>query len=460
MSALPNPLPDQKTQQPLKPSVVPAQEPPSGGRNWMVWGSLVIALVAGLGAWRWYSNMQEQAAQNALPAFRTATARLGQLDQSLRIEGTTTARNFVNVTVPKLTGPEANRPLVILKMTPSGTWVKKGEVVLEIDGQSLQDHVDDVHATVVQAESDVVKRKAEHALDMELLMQNVRVAKAELDKWNLDLKAKELRPTVDQEIFELSADEARAKYEQLLKEVEWKKKQQAAEIKILEYTVGRHTRHRDRHIADLKKFVVRAGMDGMAVTQTMFRGGEFDTLKVGDMVGSGQLAMKIVDPKSMQVEAKINQSEATNFRLGQKASISLDAFPGLRLPGKVYSIGAIAVTPGRQQNFLRTIPVRISIDGFDPRLIPDLSAAADVSINREQEKAVVIPRSGLLEEDGSFFVYVKQGAKFIKKQVEAGAMNFTQAAIRSGLNEGEEVALNYVPPAGDQKDSKKEMASR
>ncbi len=457
MSALLNPTPEPK-QPALKPVVVPAPEEPKSGPNWLVWGSLVVALVAGVAGWRWYSNAQEEAAKAAAPTIRTARARMGQLHQNVRLNGITTARNFMNVTVPKLTGPEGNRPMVILKLTPSGTFVKKGQIVLEIDGQSLQDHVDDIHADVIQAESDIVKRRAEHALDLENLQQNIRVAKSELDKYVLEGKAKELRPTVDQELIELSTQEANAKYDQLVKEVEIKKQQQAAEIKILEYTMQRHMRHRDRHKADLKKFVVTAGMDGMAVVQTMFRSGEFDTLKAGDQVAAGQLALKVVDPKSMQVEASINQSQATEFRLGQTANISLDAFPGLHFPGKIYSVGALAVAGGRQQNFIRSIPVRVAIDGADPRLIPDLSAAADVLIGKEEEKTVLIPRGAIQEADGKTFVYVKQGNKFVQKEVKTGAMNPIQAAVISGVSDGEEIALNYVPvkPEGKQE----EVASR
>lgn len=456
MSALLNPKPE--PQQPsLKPVAVPAPEEPKSGPNWLVWGSLVVALVAGVVGWRWYSNSQEEAARAAAPTIRTARARMGQLHQNVRLNGITTARNFMNVTAPKLTGPEGNRPMVILKMQPSGTFVKKGQIVLEIDGQTLQDHVDDIHADVIQAESDIVKRRAEHALDLENLQQSIRVAKAEMDKYVFEGKAKELRPTVDQELIELSTQEAKAKYDQLVKEVEIKKQQQAAEVKILEFTMQRHMRHRDRHKADLKKFVVTAGMDGMAVVQTMFRGGEFDTLKAGDQVAAGQLTLKVVDPKSMQVEASINQSQATDFRLGQTASISLDAFPGLNFRGKIYSVGALAVAGGRAQNFIRTIPVRVTIDAADPRLIPDLSAAADVLIAKEEEKTVLIPRSAILEADGKTVVYVKQGNNFVAKEVKTGAMNPTQAAVVSGLGDGEEVALNYVPvkPEG-----KQEVASR
>jgi multidrug resistance efflux pump len=455
MSALQNPAPE--PQQPIaKPVAVPSPEGPQSGRSWLVWGALAIALVAGLGLWRWYSQTQAENLSAAAPTVRTAKARAGQLHQSIRLNGITAARNYVNVTAPKLTGPEGNRPMIVLKMTSSGTFVKKGQILMEIDGQSLQDHIDDVHSTVVQAESDIVKRKAEHALDMETLLQSVRVAKAELDKYGHDLKAKELRPAVDQELIELSFQEAQARYEQLQKDIGFKQQQQAAELKILTYTAERHKRHRDRHKVDLTKFVVYAGMDGMAVVQNTFRGGEFDAIKVGDQVSAGQLIMKVVDPGSMQVESSINQSQATEFRLGQTATISLDAFPGLKFPGKIYSVGALAVGGWRQQNYIRTIPVRVAIEGADAKLIPDLSAAADILINKEEEKTVLIPRGALAEEDGKFFVYTKQGAGFVKKQVEAGSMNWTQAAIKSGLADGEEVALNFHPAAPEAK----QVASR
>ena len=101
---------------------------------------------------------------------------------------------------------------------------------------------------------------------------------------------------------------------------------------------------------------------------------------------------------------------------------------------------------GRQQSYIRTIPIRVSIDGYDPKLIPDLSAAADVLIGSSEEKTVVIPRGALHEENGKSYVFAKLGSNFVKREVTTGAMNNTQIGIQSGLNEGEEVALNYVQP--------------
>ncbi|MBZ2185179.1 MAG: efflux RND transporter periplasmic adaptor subunit [Bryobacter sp.] len=446
MSAILNPSP--APQQPAPgPALVPAPSGPTPRRNWLVWASLAILLVATVSAWRYYNTQEQEARLAAIPAIRTATARLAPLHFTVRVAGVTTARNFANITVPKLTGPEGNRPMTILKMATSGSLVKKGQIVLEIDGQSLQDHVDDVHATVMQAESDIVKRQAEQALDMENLMQNLRVAKSELDKVRLDIKARELRTTLDQELLQLSVDEAEARYNELLKDIELKKASHASEMKILTYTMQRHARHRDRHKVDLKKFTVAAPMDGLAVVQPIFRGSENDTIKVGDVVTPGQVAVKIVDPKTMQVEGAINQAEVSQFRIGETASITIDAFPGLTFQGHLYSVGALAVASGRQQNFIRTIPVRVAIDGYDPKLIPDLSAAAQVLVGTAEEKALLVPRAAIVEENGKSFVFTRQGAQFTKREVRTGPMNDTQIAIASGLTAGEEVALNYSQPA-------------
>jgi len=445
MSAILNPAPS--PQEPSKkPVLVPAPEAPKGKRGWIIWAGLAVLLVGGIAAWRSYQADRQAERLLAIPAVRTAKARVAPLHHTIRVTGVTTARNFNNITVPKLTGPEGNRPMTILKLAASGTMVKKGQIVLEIDGQSLLDHVEDVNATVMQAQGDIEKRKAEQNLDLENMAQSIRVAKSELDKVKLDAKTKELRTALDQELLQLSVEEAEAKYNQMLKDLDFKKQSQTAEMRILVFTMERHVRHRDRHKVDLKKFLVTAQMDGLAVVQPVFRGGENDTIKVGDVVAPGQVAVKIVDPKSMQVEGSINQTEVSQFRIGETASITIDAFPGMTLKGHLYSVGALAVAGGRQQSFIRTIPVRIAIDGFDPKLIPDLSAAAEVLIGTSDEKAVLIPRGAIHEEDGKMFVFAKEGAKFVKREVKAGSMNRTQIEIQSGVNAGEEVALNYSQP--------------
>jgi multidrug efflux pump subunit AcrA (membrane-fusion protein) len=151
--------------------------------------------------------------------------------------------------------------------------------------------------------------------------------------------------------------------------------------------------------------------------------------------------MKIVDPHSMQVEGNINQAESSELRIGQSVSVGLDAFPGTELKGKVYSIGALAVGGWRQQYFVRNVPVRIAIEQFDARVIPDLSAFGDVQMERIGN-VVQVPLGAIHEDGGKSFLFVRAGDGFDRRAVTLGPRNNTSVAITSGVNTGDEVRVN------------------
>ena len=133
-------------------------------------------------------------------------------------------------------------------------------------------------------------------------------------------------------------------------------------MKILGLTLERHKRHLGRHVHDLERYTINPSMNGLAVMQNVFRGGEFGQIQKGDQVFPGQPILKVVDPKSMQVEGSVSQSDSSDLRIGQEVEIGLDAFPGATFRGKVYSIGALAVGGWRQNYYIRAVPVRVSIE--------------------------------------------------------------------------------------------------
>lgn len=444
MSAILNPVP------PVQPSAPPAP-PPAAKQDkrpaWVTYAVFGALIVAGIGAWQYFTQQTERRQSAAAVPVRTAKVVQGPLDIALRVSGTVAARQYSNVTAPRMTGPESERPLLLMKLASTGSMVKKGEIIAIIDGQSMQDHVDDVHSTVLQSEADLRKRAAEQQIEYENLLQTVRVARAELDKVGVDAKALEVRTAIDQELIKLSGEEANARYKQLAEEVNLKRVSQTSESKILDFTRERHTRHRDRHKKDLTRFTITSPMDGMAVVQTVWRSGEFTAISEGDQTFPGQLILKVVDPRDMHIEATVSQADISHVRLGQTAKVHLDAFPGLDLTGKVDAIGAMAIGGMRQNAYIRNVPVRIRIDGSHDKVIPDLSASADVLLSRTKD-ATILPLSAVHEDGDARFVYVR-GTKggFERRDIQIDKQNATYAAVLAGVSIGEEVALNYEPPA-------------
>lgn len=442
MSAILNPTPQPTPPgQPARLAPALPPEAPAGGKWKPV---LILALIAGA-AWAGYEfgykPLEAQKAQSVAVVIPTTQVKRGTLEKRSRISGTTAAKDFATVTAPMIRGPEGNRPMVILSLTSSGSVVKRGDVLARIDGQSLQDHIDDVKDTVEAAVADVRKRKAELEIDWKNLEQTVLVAKADLDKARLEASAAEVRTEVERQLLQLSYEEAQARYKQLQSDFENTKKLQAADLAILNFTLERHKRHLGRHESDINRFIITASMDGLAVLQSVWGGSSMRTIEQGDQVTPGQPFMKVVNPASMMLDARINQAESDDFRLGQTAEIRLDAFPGMVMQAKVFSIGAIATSTSRQNPFIRSIPVRLVIDGSDPRLIPDLSGSADVVLDKV-ENTLIVPRQSVYDQDGKSFVDVKTAQGFQAREVKVGVSNDTHASILSGLQESEVIRLS------------------
>ncbi|MFZ5927754.1 MAG: efflux RND transporter periplasmic adaptor subunit [Acidobacteriota bacterium] len=406
---------------------------------------LVVALLAaaGMGAWLYLRTARASgAAQTVLAATRTATVQRGTLDVRLRISGSTTATDFVNITAPRLRGPEAG-PMVILKLAAAGAMVNPGDVVLEFDPQSMKDHLDDTIDGLRDRQNDVAKRKVNNELRMENLRQSLRQAKAAVDKAALDYRTLDVRTDIDRELLRLALEEAQAAYKEMQAEVALTEQSLAADLRNAEIAMKMEELHVARHENDLTKLVIRSPIHGMVVLQTMFRpGGDQVTVAVGDRMGPGQPVMKIINPGKMMVEGTVNQAEVTRLRIGQEAVIGLDAFPEASYRGKVYSIGAIGVGSRRENYYIRNIPVRVILENADSRVIPDLSAFANVLVDR-QENALLVPAAAVGEQDGRHFVFVRTEKGFEKREVKAGLSNGVQTAILEGLKEGDVVRAQY-----------------
>jgi multidrug resistance efflux pump len=336
--------------------------------------------------------------------------------------------------------------LVLQWLIKPGTFVKKGTVVAEFDRQYMLQRLEDFRASLAQTEASLIKLKAEIDVGRKAHQQTIATAKAELDKARLDLKTTPVLGAIEAERLRLAAEEAEAKYKQLLSEVPLMETKFRATIRAAELEVQQMRLELRRAEMNAERMVVKAPIDGITVMQSTFRGGELAPVQQGDQLFPGSIFMHIVDPRSMLINAVLNQVDADQVRVGARARVRFDAYPGMELPAHVYSIGAMTRPGGFRANYVREIPVQLKLDRMDPRVIPDLAVSVDVVIETEQQAAAVTPRSAIFTgENGKPFVFVKQGEEFEERPVELGVRNNIVAAIRSGLRVGEEVAAEMPP---------------
>jgi HlyD family secretion protein len=423
--------------QPERPASSPTQpvKPQASAGRWVVYSVLALAVVAV--AWLLRPQPRKTVAAPSVPTVRAAR---GVIQNTRRLSGSISAGRFINVGAPVLQAPDTGRGLTLTFLAASGTRVKEGELIAEIDAQDIKDHLVDVEASLSQAELDIARRKAQLVAQMEGLNQRLRVAKATMERARQDARAIPVTNTITQETLRLAVEEYQEAFEEAAKQVPLTEERQLADLKLYELSYEYGVRHHKRHLRDYNRCSIRSPMDGLVVMQTTYRGGQMNQIKVGDRLSPGQPFMRVVDPASMQVDATMNQAESELVRLGQRATVRFDAFPDIVIEGRVKAVGALALG-GRRVNFnVRNVAVQLALDTVDPRVIPDLSASADIATD-EPAGGLIVPREAVSDAGGKSVVYVKQGDAFVAREVEIGGTTNTQVAIVAGIQEGDEIAL-------------------
>jgi len=274
----------------------------------------------------------------------------------------------------------------------------------------------------------------------ESMRQRLRVAKASLEKAHQDLRALAVRPTTTQEYLRLALEEAQVEYDEMAKQLPLDDERERADLAVYEISYAKQVRHLERHLDDARRCKVRAPIDGLVVMQTIYRGGQMNQIKVGDQVNPGQPFMRVVDPASMRLDGAMSQSDSELLRLGQAATVRFDAFPDVVVRGRVAGVGAMAYSPRRINYWVRQVQVRVALDSQDARVIPDLTASADVEV-ADPAEGMIVPREAVVENEGKLLVYVKREGAFTAQEVEIAGSTNTQVAVTRGIQAGDEVAL-------------------
>lgn len=334
--------------------------------------------------------------------------------------------------------------LSLQEMAKPGSTVKPNQVVAEFDRQYMLLRLEDYKSSIAQYEANMTKLKTEVDLYRVQHAQTIEVAKADLAKAELDIKTIPVRSNIEAERLRLGLDEAKARYSQLLAEVKFVEVSAEAQIKNAELEMKAAKLELGRAQANADRMLVKAPIGGITVMQQTFAGSEFRPVQQGDPLLPGFLFMQIVDTSSMVINATVNQVDAERLRINSKARVRFDAYPGLELPAHVVSVAAVTKAGGFRASYMKEIPVRLKLDKLDPRVIPDLSVSADVILESE-DAAAMVPREALQQDvnaaGGKRFVYVRNANGWARREVELGSGNHVWAAVRSGLQAGEVVAL-------------------
>ncbi len=345
--------------------------------------------------------------------------------------------HFHNVAAPRLvgaTGPGSNT-LIITKLMPSGTQVVPGQLLVEFDRQNQLKAAIDKRSEHRDLEEQIRKKRAEQEQARAKDDTELAVAANAVENAHLEMKKNAYLGRIDQEKNEQRLEEAEAKQKQLTATFDLKRRAEQAELRILEIQRDRAYKAMKSAEDNATRMVVTSPISGMvgAADGVAARDRQVE-IQEGEEARPGMPIMQVVDPAAMLVRVKVNQADVHLLQVGQPARISLDAYPELQFEGRVEQVAPVGTTSmltTRVRNFVAIV----SIKGSHPKLLPDLSAAVDVELERK-DNVIVVPRDAVVRENDTFTVRVLDGDRARTRTVTLGAMNDHEVIVASGLEPG------------------------
>jgi len=268
----------------------------------------------------------------------------------------------------------------------NGSKVKKGDILFTIDPAPYQVALEQAQAQLANAELQTTQLRTQAA-----------GTGADITGSEANLKIKE-NALARQSALLKQGFTTRADYEDALNEVKTAEQQlsdakaraanaHAAIAPGQQPQIAQAKAAVDKAKLDLSRTTIRAPMDGTVENA--------DNLQVGQMAAEGLGMMSIVHSNNAWVEANFKEKDVGRMVPGQRAEITVDAYPGIKFPAHVQSVGAgtgseFSLLPAQNANgnwvkVTQRVPVRIAFNGTPSKpMIAGLSVDATVFFDKSK----------------------------------------------------------------------------
>jgi HlyD family secretion protein len=187
--------------------------------------------------------------------------------------------------------------------------------------------------------------------------------------------------------------------------------------------------------AALERTILRAPFDGVVAEVN----GEVGEVVIPSPPGiPTPPAIDLIEEGCLYVSAPIDEVDARRVTPGLPARVTLDAYPGKTLDGKVRRVAPYVLDVEKQA---RTREVEVNI--LDPRAFPDVvpGYSADVEVILDRRDDVLRVPAEAISGEGR--VLVLASGRLEERAIATGVTNWQYAEVTTGLKEGDLVVVSH-----------------
>lgn len=184
---------------------------------------------------------------------------------------------------------------------------------------------------------------------------------------------------------------------------------------------------------------ILAPFDGVFSTDFVNKKADIlSNFRPGTKVSSGTQFGTVASFAKMQLPVQVDELDLPNVKVGMKAEIKVDSFPGRVFPAEVMQVSTVGTTT----NGVTFYDVILATENRDNQLKYGMTATGEILI-QDKKDALYIPPEALQLQRGKRVVTVKKadGTTEAEHEVKIGIRSTTQIEITDGLKEGDKVVL-------------------
>lgn len=331
----------------------------------------------------------------------------------------------------------ASGQTAIVRLAPEGEVVAEGDFLVQFDTSEAERQVAQKEAALENARAKLSATRAQAAsrmaeIESQLRLQEYTFEQARIRTEQMRYEAESRRREQELELrkAELSLAEARER-------IESQQTVDAANLRTAEIEVEQARTDVERAREVLEQQTIEAPIGGLVVYQRIWKSGGRAKVAVGDTPWPGQEILEIPDLSEMMVRTKVDEVDVNRVRVGQPATVTVDALDGLTLRGEVTRVATLAQR--ERGETAKTFDVEVVLTDHDERLRPGMTVQSQIEVERHDD-ALSLPLEAVFQEEDRTIVWRMDG-KPTAIAVTLGARSDDRVRIVEGVEEGDVVAL-------------------
>jgi macrolide-specific efflux system membrane fusion protein len=150
---------------------------------------------------------------------------------------------------------------------------------------------------------------------------------------------------------------------------------------------------------------------------------------------------EIINTHKLTMTVAFSESDISKVKVGQAATVTLEALTGVELAAHVSAISAVGTTSSSVVSYDATL----ILDQHDKRVKPGMSATASVITGQSQ--GVTVPNDAVTGTGSLATVSLQRGNKTVQRQVVVGLKGDSRTTIISGLKAGDQLVVTSSLPS-------------